>query len=543
MKEILTSLKAYQWQTKNGISFRGYIQFLKNSKVYRSYCAIELLKGVTTQDELIELLREVDGCYSIIINRGDYTLAAVDRARSLPLFLSSNYISDSAEEIRKAEKIAKEAVDKDLFLEFSTNHFLFGHDTVYKEIKQLDLGETVFIKNKDVAFRKYYYHVGKIKERPVGEIKKELTETAVHAFKRLKEVIAGRPVVLSLSGGYDSRFIACMLKMIGIEDVSCYTYGKKDNHEVVQSKKVAEALGYRWICVEMTDELMSKQLDEVGMSYIDSYTGHDYSCYFQNFPAVRKLHEENWFKPGSVFITGLCGDMPTGAYIKKEEECIYDSSYAASTLYDMLFNSFIMEDTFKEKRLLKMKNEIEDIPVKIEDYNSWQTVVDCIYTGTCHAHAYLHMNSAHSFFGYEWLLPYWSAELLNVWYSISPDLKRAQALYEDWLLNDICSSYGIGQKKKIVVYTDNPWKRKFLYYVGGIISFILLNTGHPITRKTDYNNFSILELELFRKLKVHKHIKYKKCGIMHMLGYFTTERRYGISNFLYFSKNCRVRIN
>lgn len=547
MIEILSNTKVYHWYTEGDVCFRGYFQFLGDSyKVYKEKEAIEKIIHIASLEHLKTFLSGIDGCFSIIIRSDDGTYAAVDRARSLPLFYSNNYISDSAEAIREAEGIKKEDVDQDLLLELSSNHFLFGHNTIYGErIKQLDLGEAVFIPQGSGAatHTKYYYHFKSAKDNSLDAIKKSLSETSEKVFLRLKEVIADRPVVLSLSGGYDSRFIACMLKKVGVKDVSCYTYGKKDNHEVIQSKRVAEALGFRWTCVEMTDDLMESQLDEVGLSYIDSYNGHDYSCYFQNFPSVRKLHEEGWFKPGSVFLTGLCGDMPTGAYIKKEQpNVVYDADFVASSIYDMLFNSFSLGADFRSKWIQKIRQEIDNLPLRINDYNTCQSAIDCIYTGSCHAHAYMHMNSAHSFFGYEWLLPYWSVELLDLWYSIPPCIKIGQSLYEDWLLKDICGTYGLGQKKEVVVYTDVKWKRRIMYPMGGLYAFLLLNMGIPVRRRTDFNNFCILELQLYKKLKRKSNIKYMKCGIMHMLGYFTIERRYGCANLLYFKKNSVVRV-
>jgi asparagine synthase (glutamine-hydrolysing) len=60
--------------------------------------------------------------------------------------------------------------------------------------------------------------------------------------------------VVPLSGGLDSRIIVAMLKRLGVEDVICFTYGKKGNREAEISRQVAEALGYRWYFVEYTKE-------------------------------------------------------------------------------------------------------------------------------------------------------------------------------------------------------------------------------------------------------------------------------------------------
>lgn len=543
MEVLLRQNTGYQWYEKDGISFKGYFQLDgEEYSVIRGVDAINKLVNIDTMNDFVSFLRSIDGSYSIIIRRNSLILAAVDRARSLPLYFSEHYISDSAEEIRKQEGIAKDAVNKDNFIELVAVTYLSGHKTAYSQIEQLDLGEAICIEGTRRECVKYFFHLSPVRERSIEEIKRELTEAAYNTFKRIKEVIGNRPVVLSMSGGYDSRFVGCMLKNVGVDDVSCYTYGKADSFEVQQSKKNADALGFRWKCVELTDDWMKQQFDEVGEKFIDSYCGHDYTAYLQNFPAVRKLHEEGWFKPNSVFLTGLCGDMPTGEYVSPEDESRpYDLNSLITACYNSQFNSFIMEKDYEVERKKEIKDFIEKLPINVSDYQTWQSAYDCYYTGTCHAHAYMHMNSTHSFFGYEWLLPYWNKDLLLKWYSIPARYRADQKLYEDWLLNDICKQYGIGQKKTISRYSRKKWKRLLIYNIGGLLNFVLLHLGIPFKRKVDYNNFAPLEVELFKKIKTKNCIYYKKSGFGHMLCHFIMERRYGPKNYKFFYNHSKIK--
>lgn len=503
---------------------------IQTREVYNGIEMCNLFHNISNLEQLLSLLTYYDGCYSCIIENKEYILAAVDISRSLPLYYSSNgfIISDSAEEIRKELGIAKDDVDDDKITELYANYFLFGHDTVYPQIKQLDLGEAIEISVSGIKTQKYYHHIAPVVDASVSVLKERLTKAAYNTFERIKIVIGDRPVVLSMSGGYDSRFVGCMLKNVGITDVSCYTYGKLDSFEVKQSKKNADALGFRWACAEMTDEDVKKTLDEVGQKYLDSYCGHDFTAYVQNFPAVRKLHEQGYFKPGSVFLTGLCGDMPTGYYLRPYDESFdYSIHTAAERLYELIFTRYNLLENHKKRWLKAIEKELESLPIEITDYQSWVSAVDCIYTGTCHNHWYMHMNSVHSFFGYEWLLPYWDRELLNAWYSIPAEKRFKQGLYQNWLLDDICAPYGIGQKKIICSYSKNRIKAKMQYVVGGLINIMLLNLGIPFRRKQDFNNFAPLAVELFRKLK-NKKINYRRAGMMQLLENYLFEKRYGV---------------
>ena len=537
MNLSLIKNNGYTWEQRKGVYFKGYFQLREKNKfcVYKGNDAIEYFSSVETAEQLSSMLECVDGLYALVIVREDKILLAVDRARSMPLYYSDNglFISDSADEIRKSLNIEKDEVDYNNYLALLCSDYLFGNNTVYSQIKQLDLGEILEICEGELRLKKYFYHLSDISVRSCNQIKKDLSEEAENAFLKLKEVIGNRPVVLSMSGGYDSRFVGCMLKNIGITDVSCYTYGKRTSFEVEQSRKNAEALGFRWTCVEYTDEEVLRAFDEVGHSYFDTYTGHDFTAYLQNFPAVRKLHEENWFKPNSIFITGLCGDMPTGSYVVPyDSEAVYNVQTAAEHLYGKIFTRCKMNDSFKKYWINEIVDSLEDLPLTINDYQSWVTAVDCFYTGTCHSHWFMHMNSVHSFFGYDWLIPFWNTDLLCQWYSIEADKRLKQKIYEEWLLEDVCAPYGISQKKYRASYSRNRTIRKLKYAIGSVLSFLCLHCGIPFKRSYDYNNFAPLELRVFKSLPCKKTVIYRKAGLPLLLNQYLLQRRYGIKNMI-----------
>lgn len=546
MNIVLKNNNGYRWESINNVSFKGYFQFTDSVDVYRHEKAINEFSGITDIEGFVSLLKRIDGSYAVIINNGDTALCAVDRARSMPIYYSTNgfCISDSAEEIRKALNVSKNDVDKDAFFEMAASYYVRGNKTVYGCINQLDLGESALISKEKVLIKRYFDHINSINDIPVESIKKKLTDAAYNTFYKIKEVIGGRPVVLSMSGGYDSRFVGCMLKNVGVEDVSCYTYGKGDNFEVRQSKKNAEALGFRWKCVEMTDDLIKGQLDDVGMAYLRSYEGHDFTAYLQNLPAVRKLHEEGWFKKDSVFLTGACGDMPTGEYTdKRNESIVHTGKTVAENIYKEMFARYEMSDDYKDRWINNLCKRIEEIPIKVSDYQSWQSVFDCIYTGNPHVRWFMHMNSVPSFFGYEWLMPYWNKELLELWYSVPVRYKYNQGLYEDWLLNDICEKYGLNQKKSWITYSKNPVVEWLQYTAGGIINYTLLHCGIPFKRKQDFNNFAPLELELYKRIQSKNLIVYHRAGLMQLLDHFLIEQRYGTENYKKFVESVKPSKN
>jgi asparagine synthase (glutamine-hydrolysing) len=523
----------YKWIISDGVFFKGYFQYLNgDNTVFLNMSAINEIGSIDSLEAFIAFLKRIDGSYAVVIQKDGYTFAAVDRARSIALYYHTGggVVSDSSEYIREHTGIEKQDVEPDAFLELFATDYIIGNDTVYTEIKQLDIGQAAGISADSIELKYYFYHISAIDKQSDDELKRTLTETANKTFERFAKVINARPVVLSMSGGYDSRFVGCMLKRVGIEDVSCYTYGKPDSFEVRQSKKNADALGYRWACVEHTDERIKAILYDENKPYFEMCREHDYTIFLQNFFAVKHLHENGWFKPLSVFITGMCGDMPTGNYVKRPSEFVnyeFNSQRAAEKIYSDLFTRYQLDDKYKTEFVNKLRARLDALPITISDYQSYTTAVDCLTTGFIHSRAYLHMNRVHEYFGYEWLLPYWDVRLLQKWYSIPAEKRAGQALYEDWLLADICAPFGIANKKYRAVYSNNLLKKKLMYFGGGIAACVLYNMGLPFRRRYDYSNFAPLEIELFKRFNSQKAIKYSKAGLPLLLNRYILQERYG----------------
>lgn len=544
MKVIISENKGgYKWVVKENIYVKGKVYSKDVDEYLTEDKLVELLKQIKTPEEFSSFLQSIDGIYSIIIDYGDSIMAAVDISRSMPIYFSSlggGIVSDRAELIREEIGLPKEAVSEFYYTQLLACDYIFGQHTVYDEIKQLDLGEYIVMASENIQTARYFYHLNKVEHKSKEKIKKELMATAERVFRRLKKAVGDRPVVLSMSGGYDSRFVGCMMKKAGFTDVSCYTYGKQGSFEVEQSRKNAEALGFRWTCVDYTDEEVKRAFDEVGQKYLFSYDGHDFTAYMQNFPAVRKIHEDRWVKPGSVFVTGLCGDMPAGIYIEKKDlDKTYSAETAAEWLYGMLYTRYKMDAVFEEEWKNRVTKIFESQPIEIKDYQSWVSAIDAVYTGTCHSHWYMNMNGVHSFFGYEWLLPLWDQEWLKLWYGIPAEIRYKRRLYEDWLMDDVCSEYGLNQKKYVPAYSRNAYVEKIMRIGGSVIMFLCLNLGFPFKRKYDYNNFAPLELLFFKNLKSRKTVKYSRAGIMSLMNQYILQNKYGVKIMKKVSKNLR----
>ena len=526
--------RGYKWSYCDDIYFKGYIKLDdENNIILREQAAIDFFKKSNNFQEFLKSLRSIDGVFSVICKRNETTWCAVDMARSLPIYFSEDgqFVSDSSELLRKKMKIKKEDIEEIRAYELINSAFIAHNNTIYTKIKQLDIGQAAEIRDNHVKVVTYFKH---IEENTLNidrdEAKELLKNVSNLVADNIIKVSNGRPIVMSLSGGYDSRYLACILKARNVRNVSCYTYGGQNSFEVEQSKKVADALGYRWAYVEHTDKKIKNILTEGNTPFFDYCNEHDYSIYLQNYVAVKELHEKKWFPTDAIFITGLCHDMPTGSYVKPEEDLKkYPKTIegVAHYIYDKRFVRYRVPENLKSKLIDEIILQIELKDIGVNDYKSFVKVLDSITTGYDHSRRFLPMNKVHDYFGYEWLLPCWDKKLLTFWYSLPPYYRIKQNLYEEWLLNYLFDQYDVGNKKTILRHSRFLLLANLKRSLAGFLVQIFYQLGMPIRRKTDQNNFSPLEALLYKGIRQKRHINYKRASIILLLTLYVMEKKYG----------------
>lgn len=96
-----------------------------------------------------------------------------------------------------------------------------GPDTLFPNIKQVQAGEVVFFEvgnNEEIVIqpqRYFQYYPSNFLDEPKETLFRRFETALDRVFQRLIDYAEGRTLVVPLSGGYDSRLIAVMLKRLG----------------------------------------------------------------------------------------------------------------------------------------------------------------------------------------------------------------------------------------------------------------------------------------------------------------------------------------
>jgi len=421
---------------QNTCWFKGSI-FHKN-KLLNDTETADLLSSIASEEKIIaESLSELNGEYAMVIETPETIITIVDRVRSIPLFYAETdrqtIISDDANHIREAIPTELNELNA---AEFLLTGFVTGSDTLFNDIRQLQAGEYLIYDKKRSLLRTDRYHRflhGNYFPDSEDILLEKLDQVFLNVFRRLvaTTVEQGKRIVVPLSGGLDSRIIVAMLKRLGVEDVICFTYGKKGNKEADISRQVAEALGYEWHFVEYTKEKWYDCYHSKDMKDYQKYAGNLVSLpHLQDFLALKIMKEEGILPENAVFVPGHSGDMLAGSHIPLD----YDQTQTYN------FEKFLEDSLNKHYNLWKydeirlryiFKERIKKSvgAISVHDNESCANVIEYFNFKERQAKFIVNSVRIYEFFGYTWQIPLWDAELIDYFLRINIEKRINQTIY------------------------------------------------------------------------------------------------------------------
>ena len=441
MKELLTK---YKWHRGKELSCCGYI--LDGKKQLTGKELEDYLTDRARKNGLVSALQIAEGRFSLCGKIDNTFVAACDSLRTYPLFyhLSGNtvLISDSAYSL--LAELEKPALDKNAVNELLQCGFVLNNKTLVKEIKQIRAGEYISF---EPGFNSYEYHnfAGYSRDySSPAESKIKLSGILEEVFAANLSALNNISVVLPLSGGYDSRLIAVMLKKYYSGRVITFTYGSKSNPEFNIAEKVAEKLGFEWIPVVYDEKLTADYLSDNSFESYYKYSSELSSIFFfQDYFAVKYLKENKLIPDDSVFIPGHTGDVLSGGHLLPGHN---------RTLSANKISSFLTETYFKYIKpgkiaLSETRDEISK-GLRGDSIPAYREVENWEYKER-QAKMIINSASVFSFFGYSWIIPLWDKRLADFFGKLAFEDKLYSRLYRQVLKEDFFSKYDLNFDKEL----------------------------------------------------------------------------------------------
>lgn len=533
--------EGFRWIEKDEYYFKGY--FYYKNKFYYDNEAVNCLYKIKSFEILKKFLKEITGCFAIVIQNNNEIWCANDVSRSIPIFYSEeNFIvSDCVEQIKK--RISCKIDDVSLG-EILLSHGCSSGHTIYNNINQVKLGEVVKISKHKVVSEYYFQHIKKtIFNERTNELFK-FTTISENIFDRLMNSLDGKKVVVPLSGGYDSRYIISMLKKKKCKDVICYTYGNENDYEVQYSKKIAENLGYDWYFVEYSNEKWEKFFEE--KSFLDYFHySHNYCSlpHIQEYIALKELKERNIIPQNSVIIPGFCGDFPAGSFVIKENEFnIKDLNELVEFIFGNHFNNTKCNQEIEKKIKERIMKRLIDISLENNinkyDYEDLIKLYECWFCGDRVTNWVVNSNRLYEFFGFEWRMPLWDIEFLNFWYELQLDYRINCNLYIEWLFENLFVPMNINfLKPKSILRKENILKRKVKFILKKIIIYFSFKFKIDMYKRNNINNYNIVALNFYNLLGNKKIFSFNFNSVHQIKAIWWAEYKYGSENIKRIVKN------
>lgn len=426
--------KGFSWHHVNGVSFIGY-GYNSNNNYISGIEAIKLFTECRTIEDIKNILSNFNGVFSLIIELENKLFAASDKSRFFPLFYfqekNALQISDNFYQLVKKHDCI--SFDNKAVSQFLAGAITLGSLTVIEHIYQIQAGEIVEFNNsaKTSSFIPATYS----KETNYNYDNKESISILNKTGVRLSNSLQNKQVVLPLSGGYDSRLIACWLKQNNVNNVVCFTYGRKGTPDIKISENIARELGYEWHYIEHNPAMVANFLNDDEFSDYYKYMSRGTSMfYMQEYFALRELTRKNIIKPNFVAIPGHSGDMLGGSQFYKVIPPNINIPQLPEKVYESTFTYMKLNQKHKLAIKHQLSTELNAIAKALRTTSAYKVFEEWLVRERIAKYVF---NSAHVFtyFGGEVRFPFWDDELFTYWFNM-PIEKRLYKTYFDKLLNE-----------------------------------------------------------------------------------------------------------
>jgi len=445
MSNFSLSLSAPNWdhlETQKRLSVQGVV-YLDENRV-GSAQLLQHLDAAVAADELTAALQRLNGFYSWVYQDGERLFAAVDHVRSRPLFYGQAgdelYLSDDAEWVR--QQTGDTEMDAIAREEFLLAGYVTGQETLYPKVKQLQAGEYLQAEKSNgklsVKTHRYYrfWHT-EPESHDEAKLQQKLESVTLNAMRRLTEYAAGRQLVIPLSGGYDSRLIATMLKRLDYKNVLCFSYGVPGNKEAEYSRKVAEALGFEWTFVEYSASRWREAWrTPEAVKYRKMAANHVSLPHVQDWLAIRELLKKEKTTNDSIIIPGHSGDFVAGSHIPKFAfEAPQHSEYSLlqALIQNHLSNapkngmhladSKTLESRLRDRIASKFDGSAAGLANLYELWD-WQERQSKYIVNSVRVYDQFEM---------DWWLPLWDIEFVKFWQEVPLEMRKERIWFKNWI--------------------------------------------------------------------------------------------------------------
>ncbi|WP_157977050.1 asparagine synthase family protein [Taibaiella helva] len=424
----------YSWYTEKGISVKGFIYDPGGTPMRRTALAA-YFRDADTETALLARLQQANGIFAVVIHREDIVYCATDRTRTFPLFYSLDQDVLRISDVVELAAPGTLQLDQEAKEEFLYTGYVTGARTLLQGVRQVQAGACLVAAQGQLNEHSYHYYIAEVAlEGSFDTLSVQLAGLLDEVGQRLVKALDGRTAVLPLSGGYDSRLIAVLLKKQGYTKVICFTYGIPSSPDVRMSARVAAQLQFPWHFIAYTPQLVGDFLHtpEFG-AYLPFVVNGTSALFTQDYFAVRHLVKESLIPQDAVIVPGHTGDFIAGGHL---EAGLTEDNVAPR----LLQRHYAFRAGNKQSFLPRIHLPV--VPAQPYEYfENWNLKER-------QSKFIINSNRIYEFWGKEHLIPLWDKELILFFQNLSWEHKWGRKLFDHIVFRHFFEPFGVAFPKK-----------------------------------------------------------------------------------------------
>ncbi len=436
----------YGWRrTRHGtmaLWTKGYVDGQSAESLARAFANADA-------DKLASALLSLHGHFALVAETPEWTLAAVDRVRSIPLFVtegsSGPIIGANALRLQGRLRPSPEYLDREAALVLGMSGYTLGAKTLDRRIDQIEPGHFLLIRGPALPLQKRY-HAWTPWQSSAGTPAKttsQLADVTLGVLARMAASVGGRPIVVPLSAGLDSRLIVSGLHRLGVRQVRCFSYGLPGNYEAEAGRGIADRLGYPWTFIRLDPriqrDVFASADNQAYVRFADTLAAVPFQ---QDFHAVRSLRDSGWLPKDAVLVNGQTGDFIAGNHIpvalrRARSELDADSRWRL-ILDGLVAKHYSLWGSLKTRENLalvqgRLKTDIAASGGVLGEPETDHGLFEVSEFRNRQCKYVIGGQRIYEFLGFDWRLPLWDNDYLDFWAEAPLAAKAGQSLYRRML--------------------------------------------------------------------------------------------------------------
>lgn len=438
------------WQHWGSLRIRG--RLVREGRCVAPAELQSQLSALQTPTDLRQWLGNCSGSFALVYQSDQVCWAAVDIARSIPLFWQAYAGGEVAlsDQLRVSDPGFRPLEPWWSGQWLGQVEYLPGDLTLDARFRQVQAGHFIWLRpDQGPLVDVYFSHErAAMASTDSPQVLGQQFMTVLDALiDRLIATADERPLTVLLSGGYDSRLLLAKLYERSYSGgLHALTYGQPGSFEHLRAQAITRKLGIPWVFVPYTPERLGAFFSPQWLDYAQYAANLSVLPQDQDFFALLYARQQELIPPNSFILPGYCADVQAGSYLPGRYFS-YPGRLSQQALDRYISYRLNAHLTAESYQLLSSYLPSAYYPQPPANTNELISRLEAWFVRERMAKYIVNGVRAYEYLGYGWQLPFWDPDFIRFWQAVPNDLRVGMRLYRHTLAQQLFQPLGIHFKE------------------------------------------------------------------------------------------------